>query len=83
MMGKKVGLPNSVPKVEEVEKGQTRKVSTSMILNKTNQKQVIEFKGESLNLPPRGKIQIQASFEEVAETLIFWVRKEIISITKN
>jgi hypothetical protein len=76
--------PIEKAKVETIEKVETKAVvNTVKVLNKTNQKQVIDYKGTSHNLSPRGTIQLQGTLEEVEKNLIFWMRKEILSITKN
>lgn len=75
--------PIEPEKTAPIEKIETKAVKTVGVVNKTNQKQLVDYKGKTYNLPPRGTIQLHGTVEEVEENLIFWVRKEILSITKN
>ena len=78
-MGRNQGS-NTETKNKEAEK---KEVILTTVVNKTNQKQVVTYEGNSLNIEARGKIQIEEKFEAVAEKLNFWVEKDILKITKN
>lgn len=78
-MGKRQGS-NTETENKEAEK---KEVILTTVVNKTNQKQVVTYDGDSINIEARGKIQIEDKFETVAEKLNFWVEKDILKITKN